>query len=91
MWNIASGLPQLCQSLKRMVHSESAGIIRSLNGALQVDQYPLPHLSDLFTCLKTLTGGTKFTKLDLSVAGSDYETSFEVRTESGSVTGDLSC
>ena len=37
----------------------------TLNGALQVDQYPLPHPSDLFTCL---TGGTKFTKLDLSAA-----------------------
>ena len=35
----------------------------TLNGALQVDQYPLPHPSNLFTCL---TGGTKFTKLDLS-------------------------
>ena len=30
-----------------------------------MDQYPLPQLSDLFTCL---TGGTKFTKLDLSAA-----------------------
>ena len=37
----------------------------TLNGALQVDQYPLPRPSDLFTCL---TGGTKFTKLDLSAA-----------------------
>ena len=37
----------------------------TLNGALQVDQYPLPHPSDLFLCL---TGGTKFTKLDLSAA-----------------------
>ena len=37
----------------------------SLNGALEVDQYPLPKPSDLFACL---TGGTKFTKLDLSAA-----------------------
>ena len=37
----------------------------TLNGALQVDQYPLPCLNDLFTCL---TGSTKFTKLDLSAA-----------------------
>ena len=37
----------------------------TLNGALEVDQYPLPKPSDLFTCL---TGGTKFTKLDLSAA-----------------------
>ena len=37
----------------------------TLNGALEVDQYPLPRPSDLFT---SLTGGTKFTKLDLSAA-----------------------
>ena len=37
----------------------------TLNGALQVDQYPLPRPSNLFTCL---TGGNKFTKLDLSAA-----------------------
>ena len=30
-----------------------------------MDQYPLPRLNGLFTCL---TGGTKFTKLDLSAA-----------------------
>ena len=37
----------------------------TLNGALSVDQYLLPRPSDLFTYL---TGGTKFTKLDLSAA-----------------------
>ena len=37
----------------------------TLNGTLQVDQYFLLHPSDLFTYL---TGGTKFTKLDLSAA-----------------------
>ena len=37
----------------------------TLNGALQVDQHPLFRANDLFTCL---TGGTKFTKLELSAA-----------------------
>ena len=37
----------------------------TLNCALQVDQYLLFRPTDLFTCL---TGGTKFTKLDLSAA-----------------------
>ena len=37
----------------------------TINQALSVDQYPLPKPEDLFT---TLTGGQKFTKLDLSQA-----------------------
>ena len=37
----------------------------TINQALSVDQYPLPKPEDLFT---TLTGGKKFTKLDLSQA-----------------------
>ena len=37
----------------------------TINQALQVDQYPLPKPSDLFA---SLTGGKKFTKLDLTSA-----------------------
>ena len=37
----------------------------TINPVLQVDQFPLPKLEDLFA---TLAGGTKFTKLDLSHA-----------------------
>ena len=37
----------------------------SLNGFLEVDQYPLTKPSDLFA---GLTGGMKFTMLDLSAA-----------------------
>ncbi len=37
----------------------------TVNQALQVDQYPLPKVEDLFA---TLAGGKKFTKLDLSQA-----------------------
>ena len=37
----------------------------TVNQALEVDQYPLPKPEDLFA---TLTGGKKFTKLDLSQA-----------------------
>ena len=37
----------------------------TINPSLQVDQYPLPRPSDLFTCL---TGGKLFTKLDLTAA-----------------------
>ena len=48
------------------------GIIRicgdykvTVNSSLLVDQYPLPKLSDLMT---SLTGGQKFSKMDLSAA-----------------------
>ena len=37
----------------------------NINPYLDVDQYPLPKPSELFACL---TGGEKFTKLDLSSA-----------------------
>lgn len=37
----------------------------TVNPVLQVDQFPLPKLEDLFA---TLAGGTKFMKLDLSHA-----------------------
>lgn len=37
----------------------------TLNQSLNVDQYPLPKVEDLFA---TLAGGKKFTKLDLSQA-----------------------
>ena len=42
----------------------------TLNPHLQVDQYPLPKPSDLFTCL---TGGQRFTKLDLTSAYQQME------------------
>ena len=37
----------------------------TINPHLQIDQYPLPKPSDLFSCL---TGGQSFTKLDLTAA-----------------------
>ena len=37
----------------------------TINPSLQIDQYPLPKLSDLMTCL---TSGQSFTKLDLTSA-----------------------
>ena len=37
----------------------------TVNPVLQVDQFPLPKLEDLFA---TLAGGNKFMKLDLSYA-----------------------
>ena len=46
----------------------------TINQALSVDQYPLPKPEDLFT---TLTGGQKFTKLDLSQAYLQLEISEE--------------
>ena len=42
----------------------------TINPHLQVDQYPLPRPSDLFTCL---TGGKSFTKLDLASAYQQME------------------
>ena len=38
---------------------------KTVNPVLEIDQYPLPRPEDLMTCL---TGGCKFTKLDLSSA-----------------------
>ena len=38
---------------------------KTVNPVLETDQYPLPQPEDLMTCL---TGGCKFTKLDLSLA-----------------------
>ena len=38
---------------------------KTVNPVLETDQYPLPRPEDLMTCL---TGGCKFTKLDLSAA-----------------------
>ena len=69
-------------TLQPVEHSESAapivpvpkkdGTIRicgdfkvTINPYLDVDQYPLPKPSELFACL---TGGKKFTKLDMSSA-----------------------
>ena len=37
----------------------------TVNPSLDIDQYPLPHPEDLMTCL---SGGRRFTKLDLSSA-----------------------
>ena len=38
---------------------------RTVNPGLEIDQYPVPHPEDL---MATLTGGHKFSKLDLSAA-----------------------
>ena len=38
---------------------------RTVNPALEIDQYPLPHPEDL---MAALTGGHKFSKMDLSAA-----------------------
>ena len=35
----------------------------TINSFLRIDQYPLPKSSDLMTCL---TGGKRFSKLDLT-------------------------
>ena len=42
----------------------------TINPALNVDQYPLPRLEDIFA---TLVGGQQFTTLDLSQAYSQLE------------------
>ena len=56
------GLPQLYQYQKRTGRCVYVGTI---NPSLQVDQYPLPKPADL---MASLTGGYKFSKLDLSSA-----------------------
>ena len=42
----------------------------SVNSVLDVDQYPLPNIDDIFT---TLSGGVYFSKLDLSNAYQQLE------------------
>ena len=60
------GFPNIVPVLKKDGTVRTCGDYKvTLNGALQVDQYPLLQPNDLFTCV---TGGTKFTKLNLSAA-----------------------
>ena len=50
---------------RKMDHSYLQRFKVTINPYLDVDQYPLPKPSELFACL---TGGKKFTKLDMSSA-----------------------
>ena len=60
-----SGLHPLFLSRRKMDESGFVVIIKLVNPHLEVEQYPFPRPDNLFA---TLTGGQKFTKLDLTHA-----------------------
>lgn len=55
-----------CVSHKRDESVRVCGNFKvTINPVLEAEQYPLPHIDDLFTCL---AGGKKFSKIDLKQA-----------------------